>query len=69
MPSAVIRSFSFDTARRELTVQFTTGRAYINFDVPDAIAAEMRRAFAKGEFFNRAIRGRYRFARRENEQT
>lgn len=69
MPSNVIRSFSFDNATRELTVRFMTGRTYVYFDVPSAVAAEMRRAFAKGEFFNREIRGHYRFARRVHEPT
>jgi hypothetical protein len=63
MPSAVIRSFSYDAETRALEVLFTSGRRYVYCNVPGEVAADMKRAFAKGEFFNRAIRGRYRFVR------
>ena len=62
MPSTVIRSFSYDAEARELEVLFTAGRCYIYFNVPPEVANGMRKAFAKGEFFNQEIRGRYRFA-------
>ena len=63
MPSAVIRSFSYDKDERQLEVEFTTGRRYAYLEVPEDVAAQMRAAFAKGEFFNREIRGRYRFVK------
>lgn len=60
MPSTVIRAFSYDPASRTLDVTFTSGRRYHYFDVPAQIAEDMRAAFAKGVFFNRRIRDRYR---------
>lgn len=60
MPSTVIRRFKFSPERRELLVEFVTGRRYIYLDVPDEEAAAMRAAFAKGRYFNMHIRDRYR---------
>lgn len=61
MPSTVIRRFAYAPDDRELTVEFTTGRRYVYCDVPPEEAEAMRSAFAKGVFFNRRIRDRYRF--------
>jgi hypothetical protein len=61
MPSAVIRKFEYAPDRRELTVEFVTGRRYVYLDVPVAEAAAMRSAFAKGVFFNQRIRDRYKW--------
>ena len=63
MPSRVVRAFSYEPAERRLDVRFTSGRDYSYYDVPPEVFDAMTRAFAKGEFFNRQIRGRYRFAR------
>lgn len=59
MPSTVIRAFDYDPAERRLDVRFVSGRRYSYFDVPRETYEEMRRSFAKGEFFNTRIRGRY----------
>ena len=61
VPSTVIRRFDYAPDRRELLVEFTTGRRYLYSDVPETEAAAMRSAFAKGIFFNRRIRDRYPF--------
>jgi hypothetical protein len=63
MPSTVIERFTYDIVRRELVVIFRSKRAYAYHDVPEEVAAAMRAAFAKGEFFNAEIRDRYRFTR------
>jgi len=60
MPSTVIKTFSYDETRRELHITFVTARQYIYEDVPADVYAAMRSAFAKGSFFNREIRNRYR---------
>jgi hypothetical protein len=65
MPSTVIKSFSYDAERGDLEVLFVTGRRYLYHDVPAEVAAAMKRAFAKGEFFNAEIRDRYRFTKLE----
>ena len=59
MPSTIIRQFRYLPERRELLIEFTTGRRYLYSEVPIGEAEAMRNAFAKGVFFNRHIRGRY----------
>jgi len=61
MPSTVIRRFDYAPERRELTVEFVTGRRYLYLDVPIAEVTGMRAAFSKGAYFNRRIRDRYKF--------
>ena len=59
MPSTVIRRFDYAPDRRELLIEFTTGRRYLYADVPPEEVEAMRSAFAKGVFFNRRIRDRF----------
>jgi hypothetical protein len=61
MPSTVIRRFDYSPERRELVVEFVTGRVYAYLEVPEDEAAAMRAAFAKGRYFNRHIRDGYAF--------
>ncbi len=61
MPSTVIRRFDYSPERRELAVEFVTGRRYVYRDVPADEARSLRSAFAKGRYFNAHIRDRYRF--------
>lgn len=63
MPSAVIRSYRYDPESHELTITFQSGRRYLYRDVPEALIAEMKRAFSKGEFFNEHIREHFAFER------
>lgn len=63
MPSTVIRSFEYDTARHELHIVFQSGRHYIYQGVPAATADAMKRAFSKGEYFNQHIRDQFPFVR------
>jgi hypothetical protein len=65
MPSTVIKRFAYDRGTQALEVVFVTGRRYLYHNVPEDVAAAMRLAFAKGEFFNAEIRDRYRFTRLE----
>jgi len=60
MPSRVIRRFDYRPETRELEVLFVTGRRYVYADVPSEEADAFRAAFAKGIYFNRRIRDRYR---------
>jgi hypothetical protein len=59
----VIERFTYDDGRQELVVVFRSGRAYVFHDVSADMAAALRGALAKGEFFNAEIRDRYRFTR------
>lgn len=61
MPSTVIRRFDYSPERRELMVEFVTGRRYVYLEVPEDEARSLRGAFAKGRYFNSKIRDRYRF--------
>jgi hypothetical protein len=63
MPSSVIRAFSYDASRRELLIVFQSGRRYVYQGVPEETYRAMTAAFAKGEFFNTEIRGRFGFVR------
>jgi hypothetical protein len=60
MPSTVIRRFVYRPETEELEVQFVTGRRYLYAGVPAEEAEAFRAAFAKGVYFNRRIRDRYR---------
>ena len=59
MPSTVIRRFDYSPATAELVVEFVSGRRYAYSGVPQEEADALRRAFAKGIYFNRKIRDRY----------
>ena len=60
MPSTVIRHFHYAPERRELLIEFTTGRRYVYADVPGEEVKAMRAAFSKGRYFNARIRDSYR---------
>lgn len=60
MPSTVIRSFDYDASAEVLVITFRSGRRYAYHDVPPKVFADMSAAFAKGVFFNRTPRDRYR---------
>ena len=59
MPSNVIRRFVYDEMEQNLWVEFTTGRKYVYFAVPQDVADAFRGAFSKGVYFNTRIRDRY----------
>jgi lysyl-tRNA synthetase class 2 len=63
MPSTVIRHFEYDDERSELRIQFQSGRVYNYKNVPRDQYDAMKRAFAKGEYFNRHIKDKYPFVR------
>jgi len=61
MPSSVIRGFDYRPDRRELRIEFVTGRRYVYFDVPEEQVSAMRGAMSKGRYFNAHIRDHYAF--------
>ena len=65
MPSTVIRAFDYDAGARELSIQFVTGRCYAYFGVPPEEVEALRRARSKGGYFNRRIRDRFPYKRRQ----
>jgi len=60
MPSSVIRGFDYDRDGLVLTITFVSGRAYAYQAVPADVAEGLRLAFAKGEYFNKAVRDRFK---------
>ncbi len=59
MPSSVIKGFAYDPEGRVLTITFVSGRVYAYQGVPADVAQGLRLAFAKGEYFNKAIRDQF----------
>jgi hypothetical protein len=68
VPSSVVRAFSYDVSRHELSIVFQSGRRYVYQGVPEEMYRAMTAAFAKGEFFNTEIRGRFRYVRVDVQQ-
>lgn len=60
MPSSVIRRFAYDTGKRELWIEFVSGRRYVYEEVPESVAETMRSAFSKGIYFNSRIRNSFK---------
>ena len=61
MASQAIRSFHYDAERNELAVTFTSGRGYVYWLVPPAVAAALAASPKKGVFHNAHIRDHYPF--------
>ena len=59
MPSTVIRRYDYRPDRRELLIEFVTGRRYLYSGVPLEEAEALRSAFSKGRHFNLHIRDRF----------
>jgi hypothetical protein len=59
MPSSVIKAWDYDPQGQVLTITFVSGRVYAYADVPADVAEGMGLAFAKGEYFNKAVRDRF----------
>jgi hypothetical protein len=60
MPSTVIRRFVYDTDKRELWIEFVSGRRYVYEEVPESVAQTLGAAFSKGIYFNTRIRDRFK---------
>jgi hypothetical protein len=72
MPSTLIRDSRYDPRSRTLSVWFVTnGKRYDYRDVPPETYGAFRKAFSKGRFFNREIRGNYEYRQvdDQNEDT
>ncbi|RYE52721.1 MAG: KTSC domain-containing protein [Rhizobiaceae bacterium] len=67
MPSTVIRHFDYDEGQHRLDIEFVTGRRYSYHGVPAKLVAAFRAATSKGSFFNRRIRDRFSFTRRDHD--
>ena len=63
MPSTVIQSFDYNTETGILTVRFVTGNEYVYFDVPQRVYNDFKKIREKGIFYNKEIKGKFRFER------
>jgi hypothetical protein len=62
MPSTLIRNIDYDEATKTLSVRLvTTNDRYVYEGVDPRTYQAFRSAFVKGRFFNRFIRGRYKY--------
>ena len=60
MPSTAIGRVDYDPETRQLFIEFVSnGRRYVYEQVPPETYHAFRNAFAKGSFFNEAIRPNY----------
>ena len=58
--SSVLAAVGYDRERRVLEARFRTGRVYHYFDVPYSVFEQLLAARSKGQYFNKAIRPRFR---------
>jgi hypothetical protein len=59
--SSSIASVAYDAERRQLEIDFRSGRTYRYFDVPPSVYAWLLRVPSPGTYVNRHIKDRYRF--------
>ncbi|MFC6101678.1 KTSC domain-containing protein [Olivibacter domesticus] len=64
MPSSVIASFTYNPDTLVLRITFVSGLIYAYYDVPPVIYEEMKHVKSKGTYFNRRVKGHYRFKRK-----
>ena len=62
LDSEALSSVGYDAGRRVLEVEFTSGRVYQYFDVPQHEVLRLLRAESRGHYFTERVRDRYRFA-------
>ena len=61
LASRTLVSVIYDADRRQLEVEFRSGRRYLYFQVPPHCYQELLHAPSKGGYFNRSIRKRFAF--------
>ena len=64
--STTLTSAAYDPAGQVLRLEFRSRAVYCYFDVPPVVYQELIAAESKGSFFNRNIRGRFRYRRVAN---
>jgi hypothetical protein len=61
LQSSTLAFASYHRRRRQLELEFRSGKRYLYFRVPAQIYEELLQAPSKGVFFNRNIRNRFPF--------
>ena len=63
MPSTVISAFNYHPGTSTLRVVFVSGTEYEYRNVPEEIYHDMKKAFSKGTFLNKYIKGFYKYTK------
>jgi len=66
--STTLAMVAYDAARELLQLEFRSRAIYQYFGVPAAVHTALLRASSKGSYFNRVIRGRFRYSLASNTQ-
>ena len=61
LQSTTLTSALYDLHRRQLELEFRSGKRYRYFQIPPEMYDALLKAPSKGEFFNRSIRNRFPF--------
>ena len=61
MPSTVVSGIKYDSTKQVLRVYFVSGLVYDYKNVPPHVYQAMIKAFSKGTYLNRYIKGQYDF--------
>lgn len=61
LDSRILASALYDSGRRQLELEFRSGKRYRYFQVPQHCYEELLRAESKGAYFNHSIRDCYPF--------
>jgi KTSC domain len=61
--SSNIVRFAYDKDLSVLFIEFKKGGLYQYFDVPEPVVDAMKAAASKGQYFARAVKGVFRYAR------
>ncbi len=64
--STTLATVAYDQGREMLQLEFCNRAAYLYFDVPAAVHQALLGSPSKGRYFNRTIRGRFRYRRIAN---
>ena len=67
--STTLRALAYDGGRGILRLEFCTRAIYHYYGVPAAVYEALLGAPSKGSYFNRAIRGRFRYVLSARAQT
>lgn len=61
--SNTLAEVAYDAGRKLLEITFRTRHTYQYFEVPPPVVEQLLEAPSKGQYFNLAIRGKYRYER------
>ncbi len=63
--SSNLNSIGYDLSSRTLEIEFNNGAIYLYFSVPQTIYNNLMRASSHGRYFNRNIKGKYKYKKIE----